>query len=76
MSMGVGSYQDTLMQMHELIGQLEQTRKEHRAAEDLLIEQLRQRLVHLEAIVCHREDEYDRLEERFCALQEEHARCQ
>lgn len=73
MSMHVGSYQDTLAQMHSLIGQLEDERKKHRAAEDVLIDSLRHQLQHLEAVVHRREDEYDRLQEKYCALIEERA---
>lgn len=74
--MGVGDYADTLAQMYDLISQLEDARKKHRAAEDLLIDQLRSRLGHLEAVVHRREEEYDRLQERFCVLTELHALCQ
>lgn len=70
MSMGVGSYLDTLAQMHDLISRLETERKKHRAAEDVLIDQLRRQLSHLEMVVHRREDEYDRLQEQYCALKE------
>ena len=74
MSMGVGNYQDTLSQMHVLINQLDDARKQHRAAEDVLIDQLRRQLLHLESVVSRREDEYDRLQEKYCALKESAAR--
>ena len=70
MSMGVGNYQDTLSQMHILVNQLDDARKKHRAAEDVLIDQLRRQLLHLESVVSRREDEYDRLQEKYCALRE------
>ena len=70
MEMGVGSYRDTLAQMHDLVGQLDRTRNEHRSAEDLLIGQLRQQLANLEFVVSRREDEYDRLQEKYCKLRE------
>lgn len=74
MDLGMVSYQDTLSQMHELISQLDESRKASRSAEDALIDQLRRHLSHLESVVHHREDEYDRLQERFCKMQEELAR--
>jgi len=73
--MGVGSYQDTLAEMHNLINRLEDARKAHRAAEDTLIDQLRMHCSHLEAVIHRRELEFDRLEGRLSALIEEHARC-
>ena len=69
MSLGMGSWQDTIAQMNELIGQLDTQRKEHRSAEDVLIDQLRRHVSHLESVLARREDEYDQLQERFCALQ-------
>ena len=72
MSLGMGTWQDTLSQMHDLINQLDDQRKAHRSAEDLLIDQLRRRLAHLEAVIHSREDEYDQLQERFCALRDAH----
>jgi predicted nuclease with TOPRIM domain len=70
LSLGVGSWQDTIAQMNELISQLDAKRKEHRSAEDALIDQLRRHVSHLESVLHRREDEYDQLQERFCALQE------
>jgi predicted nuclease with TOPRIM domain len=70
MSLGVGSWQDTIAQMNALISQLDAQRKEHRSAEDALIDQLRRHVSHLESVLARREDEYDRLQERFCALRE------
>ena len=70
MSLGMGSWQDTIAQMHELISQLDTQRKDRRSAEDALIDQLRHHISHLESVLARREDEYDQLQERFCALQE------
>lgn len=70
MSLGVGSWQDTIAEMNDLISQLDQTRQASRSAEDMLISQLRRRLSHLEAVLHRREEEYDELQERFCALQD------
>jgi predicted nuclease with TOPRIM domain len=75
MSMGVGSYQDTLAEMHTLINRLEDARKAHRQAEDVLIDQLRKHCLHLESVIHRREQEFDRIEDRLSALIEEHAKC-
>lgn len=75
MSMGVGSYQDTLAEMYSLIGRLEDARKEHRAAEDVLIDQLRRHCMHLESVIHRREAEFDSIEQRLSDLIEQHARC-
>lgn len=70
MSLGMGSWRDTIAQMNELVGQLDTQRKEQRSAEDALISQLRRHISHLESVLGRREDEYDELQERFCALKE------
>jgi hypothetical protein len=36
----------------------------------VLIDQLRHQLLHLESVVARREDEYDRLQEKYCTLKE------
>lgn len=70
-SLGMDSWQDTLSQMYAVIDRIDQQRKEHRSAEDTLIDQLRHHVAHLEASIHRREGEYDRLQERYCRMQED-----
>lgn len=73
MQLDVGSWQDTISQMYALLGQIKDSRQAQRSAEDQLLDQLRLRVQRLEAVIHRREVEYDRLQERFCALQEQRA---
>lgn len=74
MSLGMSSWQDTVSQMNRILDQLSQLRSEHRSAEDELLRQMKARIGRLESVLHRREDEYDRLQERFCQMQDELAR--
>ena len=70
MSLGMDSWRDTLTQMNDILDQMSREREQQRSAEDQLIDLMRRRLSHLEAVLHRREDEYDQLQEKFCALRE------
>lgn len=74
MSLGMGSWRDTVSQMNEILDQLARMRSEHRSAEDELIRQMKARISRLESVLHRREMEYDELQERFCQMQGELAR--